>query len=143
MSATETFLDPTAETVTALMARGIEGPVVMLNLLRLRDQADYTDFADLAPPAPITGREAYQRYVEHTLPYLHASGGELTFLGEGGTYLIGPNDEGWDIAMLIRQSSIQSFLAFASDPEYMAGIGHRVAAVVDSRILPLVEAPAS
>ena len=41
--------------------------------------------------------------------------------------------------MLVRQSSVGAFMAFASDPKYMAGIGHRIAALEDSRLLPLVE----
>jgi hypothetical protein len=44
--------------------------------------------------------------------------------------------------MLVRQSSVQSFLAFAQDAGYLAGLGHRTAAVEDSRLLPLVELPA-
>jgi hypothetical protein len=30
-------------------------------------------------------------------------------------------------------------VGFASDPEYLAGVGHRTAALEDSRLLPLVE----
>jgi len=41
--------------------------------------------------------------------------------------------------MLVRQQSVSSFLAFESNAEYMAGIGHRTAALQDSRLLPLVE----
>lgn len=41
--------------------------------------------------------------------------------------------------MLIRQSSTQSFLAFASHEGYLSGIGHRTAAIEDSRLLPLAE----
>ena len=48
-------------------------------------------------------------------------------------------DERWDAAMLVRQSSRQSFLAFATNQDYLAGIGHRVAALFDSRILPLTQ----
>jgi len=44
--------------------------------------------------------------------------------------------------MLIRQSSVASFFAFASDVGYLSGMGHRVAALEDSRLLPLVEEPA-
>jgi hypothetical protein len=43
--------------------------------------------------------------------------------------------------MLVRQHSIEAFMAFASNAEYLAGLGHRVAAVEDSRLLPLVELP--
>jgi hypothetical protein len=34
---------------------------------------------------------------------------------------------------------VQAFLAFASHDAYLAGLGHRTAAVEDSRLLPLVE----
>jgi hypothetical protein len=78
--------------------------------------------------------------MEHTLPYLRASGGEVLFYGRGGGFLIGPTHERWDAAMLVRQSSITSFLAFASDQGYLAGIGHRTAALDDSRLLPLIDA---
>ena len=43
--------------------------------------------------------------------------------------------------MLVRQSSAQSFLAFAGDAGYLAGLGHRTASLADSRLLPLVELP--
>jgi len=137
--AAQPHLDPTHEAGAALLARGIEGPVVMLNLLRFREVADYEAFPRLAPAAQISGREAYDLYIEHTLPFLRESGGELSFLGEGGPYLVGPPGRGWDLAMLIRQDSIAAFMSFASNHEYLAGIGHRIAAASDSRILPLVE----
>jgi hypothetical protein len=41
----------------------------------------------------------------------------------------------------VRQSSVQSFLAFASNQGYLSGMGHRTAALEDSRLLPLVGAP--
>jgi hypothetical protein len=41
--------------------------------------------------------------------------------------------------MLVRQASLDSFVAFASNPAYLEGLGHRTAAIVDSRLLPLVE----
>jgi hypothetical protein len=41
--------------------------------------------------------------------------------------------------MLVRQESAAAFLAFASDRDYMSGIGHRIAALKDSRLLPLIE----
>lgn len=134
---TQTWLDPTDASAIALMQRGIEGPVVMLNLLRLRAEADYSATPELAPATPISGSEAFQRYIDHTLPFLHASGGELELLARGGPWFIGPEGEHWDVAMLVRQHSLQAFMAFASDSAYMAGIGHRTAAVEDSRLLPL------
>lgn len=111
----------------------------MLNLLRFRDEADYSAFPELAPPTPISGSAAYDRYVRHTIPFLSATGGSLMFFGTGGPYFIRPPDERWDLVMLISQSSVEEFLAFASDEGYLAGIGHRTAALEDSRLLPIVD----
>ena len=133
------YLDPNDENITELLARQLSGPVVMLNLLRVRGEADYSGHPDLAPEAPISGREAYERYMAHTMPYLTGSGGSVDFVGEGGHPFIGPIEERWDLVVLVRQSSIESFFAFASNEEYLAGIGHREAAIADSRLLPLVE----
>lgn len=131
------YLDVTQESGRAFIARAIEGEIVMLNLLRFRDVADYSMTPDLAPEVPISGADAYDLYVAHTLPLLRASGGDVLFSGDGGGFLIGPGSERWDRAMLIRQSNMQAFLAFANDEAYFAGIGHRTAAVEDSRLLPL------
>jgi uncharacterized protein (DUF1330 family) len=113
----------------------------MLNLRRFREVADYSAHPELAPVEPITGAEAYDRYIAHTLPLLRKSGGDLLFAGEGGPFLIGPEEEHWDRALLIRQKSTGAFMAFAVQKAYLAGIGHRTAALSDSRLLPLVELP--
>ena len=133
------YLEPTEESAIELFSRNITGEIVMLNLLRFREVADYTGFTELMPDQPISGREAYQKYIDHTLPFLRESGGDMRFLGEGGKYFIGPQDERWDLAMLIQQSSLSGFMEFASNEAYIAGLGHRNAAVEDSRLLPLVE----
>lgn len=109
----------------------------MLNLLRFREVADYSQHPELAPGAPISGRDAYQLYARNTLPHLEQSGGEVLFQGRGGSYLIGPEADRWDLVLLVRHRSAQVFLAFASNPDYAAGLGHRVAALEDSRLLPI------
>jgi len=133
------YIEATQEAGIALFSRKISGEVIMLNLLRFRKVADYSKNPDLAPRKQISGREAYQKYLDHTLPFLKESGGSIAFIGEGGAYLIGPQDEQWDMALLIRQKSVSDFVAFASNQEYLAGTGHRTAALDDSRLLPLVE----
>ncbi len=132
------YLEPTQEAGRAFFMRGIKGEVVMLNLLRFRDIADYSAHPELAPPVPISGAEAYDLYIAHTMPYLKKSGGDLLFMGTGGPFLIGPDGESWDLALLVRQKSVESFMAFAADEAYLAGLGHRTAAVKDTRLLPLV-----
>jgi hypothetical protein len=117
MSKLISYLDPTQASGRAFFSRNIEGPVVMLNLLRFRAVADYADHPEQKPATPISGAEAYNRYIAHTMPHLLKSGGEILFYGNGGSFLIGPESERWDRVMLIRQSSAQSFLAFASDKD--------------------------
>jgi hypothetical protein len=135
------YLEPSREAGGAFLRRGIEGPVTMLNLLRFREVADYTAHPQLTPTTPISGAEAFDRYIRHTLPFLRESGGELLYLGAAGPYLIGPSDESWDLAMLVRHASTQTFLAFERHEPYLAGIGHRTAALADARLLPLSERP--
>lgn len=132
------FLEPTQEAGAALFRRNITGEVVMLNMLRLREVADYSGSPKLVPETPISGREAFQKYIDHTMPFLRESGGELLLLGEGGGFFIGPSDEQWDVVMLVKQKSLAGFMAFASNAEYLLGVGHRTAALFDSRLLPIV-----
>ena len=77
--------------------------------------------------------------MEHAEPFLMASGGDVLFMGRGGPFLIGPPEERWDAALLVRQRSVADFIAFAQNSEYLAGMGHRQAALEDSRLLPLAE----
>lgn len=85
----------------------------MMNMLRFKQQADYSMTPELAPATPISGEEAFQKYIDHTLPFLNNSGGDFVFLGKGGPFFIGPEYEHWDLIMIVKQSSLESFLSFA------------------------------
>jgi hypothetical protein len=131
------YIEPSREAVAAFLRGAPKGEVVMLNLLRFRDVADYSANPELALEQPISGAEAYDRYIAHTMPYLRASGGALLFSFEAGHFLIGPEHERWDRVLLVRQSGIEAFLGFAGNAAYLAGLGHRTAALADSRLLPM------
>jgi hypothetical protein len=53
--------------------------------------------------------------------------------------LIGPPNERWDLVMLVRHRSPETFLSFASNEAYLGGLGHRLAAIEDSRLLPMIQ----
>lgn len=141
MSTAPTYLDVTPQAGARFFGTPGEGPVVMLNLMRFRERADYAHAPGLEPDGGASGAEAYARYMAGIEPLLAASGGEVIFAGKADAFLIGPEDEQWDFAMLVKQASKQSFLAFASDPEAQRITQHRTAAVADSRLLPLWSAP--
>lgn len=133
------YVMPTQEAGRDFVRKKIVGSIVMLNLIRFREIADYSANPELMPTEPISGKEAYQLYIEHTLPFLTKAGGEILFMGDGGAFLIGPPNERWDAVLLIRQKDVNTFLAFESNLDYMKSIGHRTAALEDSRLLPIVE----
>lgn len=131
------YIDVTQEAGADLFRRQIAGEIYMLNLLKFRDTADYSQNPELAQSEPISGAAAFQKYMDHTLPFLKVSGGNIFFLGKGARFLIGPKNERWDFVMLIRQNSLADFIAFSTNQAYLEGMGHRTAALSDSRLLPL------
>jgi hypothetical protein len=134
---TSRYLEPTQTSGRAFVQRRRDGEVIMLNLLRFRSVADYSAHPEMAAERDCTGAEAFDRYIAHALPHVRESGGDLLFMGAGGLFLIGPEDESWDLVMMVRHRSAETFLSFASNEAYLAGIGHRLAAIEDSRLLPM------
>jgi len=56
--------------------------------------------------------------------------------------LIGPEDERWDQVMLVRQHSVEAFLAFAADEVYLAGLPDPAARVEHLQPSGLIANPA-
>lgn len=116
-----------------------QGKVVMLNLLKFNEHADYSEFESLKPKDPISGKEAYKRYMDSTLPHLSKAGSRIVFYGRSDAFLIGPENESWDAVLLVEHESVEKFMAFAQHKEYLKTAGHRSAALQDSRLLPMSE----
>jgi len=75
------YLEPTEQAGRAFFSRTDNGPLLMLNLMRFRDVADYVDRPDLMPDIPISGQAAFQLYMDQTLPLLKKTGGDLLLYG--------------------------------------------------------------
>jgi uncharacterized protein (DUF1330 family) len=94
------------------------GPVVMVNMLQLRD------------------REAYRRYSELTMPLIKARGGTVLWAGNGEAVAFGdPAADRWDYVVLVRYPSRAAFLDMIGSPEYAAANAHREQAVVRHVVL--------
>ena len=134
------FLQATQESAIKLLENASDqkgSQFIMLNLLRLKPQADYS-LTNLPNDQHCNSAEqALDRYVKETLPYLKKSGGTLLLLADAKNYFIGPENESWDKVMLIQQNSVSDFFAFAQNQDYADVLAHRQAAIEDSRLLPL------
>ena len=58
----EKYLMPTQNAGRDFIMRQIQGSVVMLNLIRFREVADYSANPELNPNEPISGEKAYHIY---------------------------------------------------------------------------------
>jgi len=135
----KTYIDATQQAGMAFFKQNIQGPVTMLNMLRFKHTADYSLIPHLAPEAPISGRQAYQRYMEATMPFLREAGSEILIYGKSNSFLIGPENEKWDEVLLVKHASVAEFMKFAQNEAYLKIAGHRTAALADSRLLPITE----
>lgn len=126
-------IDPTRESIQRFAAEFPAGkPVLMLNLLRFREQAAY---ADPAVPA-CSGRQAYAEYSRLIEPILAAAGGEVQCIGRSFGALIAPPGEAWDELLLVRYPDKEAFLGMIRSEAYRAIVHHRSAALADSRLVP-------
>lgn len=131
------YVNVTQEQGRKFFTSNIEGEIVMLNLLRFKDTADFSSDPELKPVEPISGEKAYQIYMKHTTPFLQEAESELIFKGKAGAMLIGPEDEYWDLMLLVKHKSKEAFLEFANNKDYLKIAGYRTAALADSRLLPI------
>jgi uncharacterized protein (DUF1330 family) len=104
-----------------------DGPIVMLNLLKFRDRADYGQGG--------TGREAYKRYSKAVMPLLWEVGGQPLWMGDARASVIAPDDESWDEVLLVHYPSRAAFLRMVKSAPYQAILHHRTAALADSRLI--------
>jgi uncharacterized protein (DUF1330 family) len=122
-------VDPTREQFDAFKALPRDTPIMMLNLIRLKETAEYPD------GETCSGAEAYRRYGEHSGPVFRRLGGEIIWRGTQECMVIGPTDKHWDIAFIARYPDAGAFMAMVTDPEYQAIVIHRQVAVEDSRLI--------
>lgn len=125
------YIDPTKQTFAAFRENNREGPIHMLNLVRLRAQAAYPDGRQA------TGAEAYAAYGRESQPVFVRLGGKVVWQGAFELMLIGPAEERWDLCFIAEYPSVSAFVEMIRDPAYREAVKHRQAAVEDSRLIRL------
>jgi uncharacterized protein (DUF1330 family) len=126
-------IEPSPEKLQKLLAEANdESPIVMINLLRYRDRAEYPQGSDATA---CSGEEAYQRYGALVVPMLGEVGAKILWRGSVKQIVIGPASEEWDEALLVQYPSRRAFLTMVSRADYLRAAVHRSAALVDSRLI--------
>jgi uncharacterized protein (DUF1330 family) len=122
-------IDPTKEIFAQFRDDNRDGPIQMLNLVRLKPRADYPDGRE------VTGAEAYAAYGRDSLPVFARLGGKVIWQGKFELMLIGPPEERWDHCFIAEYPSVAAFVEMIRDPVYREAVKHRQAAVQDSRLI--------
>ena len=126
-------VEPSPERLQGFLAKLDDAtPLVMINLLRYRERAQYPAGAGADP---CSGREAYGRYAAVALQKVASVGGRLVWMGRVAASVIAPEGEEWHDAVLVEYPSRKAFLAMIALPDYQAAVLHRTAALEDSRLI--------
>jgi len=127
---------PSPEQIQAFMEQvDDDSPIVMINLLKYRNQAHYPAGTNFEP---CTGEEAYQRYGAGAGPIIESLGARLLWMGSVKCVVIGPLSESWDDALLVQYPSRKTFFDMVSMSDYQAAAVHRTAALEDSRLIATI-----
>lgn len=104
-----------------------DGPVVMVNLVRFRDQS---------LDGNGSGWDAYQRYSKADMPLLKRVGGTILWAGHVEGVALGDLGAGrWDWVVVVFYPSRSAFLSMMTSPEYELANVDRENAVDDHVIL--------
>ena len=109
---------------------GSSKPIVMVNLLRFRQQAQYQDSLPSC-----SGEEAYARYSKTVIPLILEVGGFPVWAGRVRSSLIGLDNEKWDKVALIAYPSRRAFVDMHLTQRYQDCVVHRNAGLADVRLI--------
>ena len=98
-----------------LMQGPQEGPVVMVNLLQFKAEAD-------GPNAGMTGAESYMLYGGKMREFVESKGGRFLWTGRVDSMVIGESDADFEVIALVEYPSRKAFVEIASSP-YVQEIG--------------------
>jgi len=129
------LINPTKQQFAAFQALPDDGPIHMLNLVRLRARATYEDGREA------TGVDAYKAYARESAPVFERLGGRQHYVGRFDGIVIGPEDESWDLVFIAEYPNPAAFVSMIRDPVYREAVKHRTAAVSESRLIRLSPQP--
>lgn len=136
----ENAVYPTPERIEALLTELTNAstePVVMLNLLKFRDQAVYSD----GRTTTMSGRDAYAIYATTMRRLVEEHGGKALSVHEIGPLMIGEVDDLWDVCALFEYPDITTFATIVNSPEFNEIGVHRDAGLQGQLLIRLSPLP--
>lgn len=100
------------ESLKMLQEPGPNGPIYMVNLLKYRDHAQYTDGRTTA----LTGREAYDLYGAGVTELIQQHGGKIVFSADVNALLLGYVEQLWDSVAIAMYPNRAALIAMSMAP---------------------------
>jgi len=117
----ENAVNPRPEQVKDFLS--VEGPVMMVNLLRFREKARYPDGRD----PDLSGRDAYERYARRMRELVEAEGGRFVFGAAVLGLLLGEVEDDWHTVGIVEYPDSKTLVRISTSPEFQEIEVHRVA----------------
>lgn len=117
----ENAVTPTQEQIAETIGKGVDEPIYMVNLLKYKDKAEYTDGRETS----LTGREAYALYGAAVVETLADVGGRPVFSGQVTGLLLGQVEELWDDVAIAMYPNGAAMIQMFNSPKYQEIHAHR------------------
>ena len=110
-------INPKGVDLKRFLAEDDGGPVVMLNLLRFKEQ---------------DGRASYEEYGRRFSKFAERLDTKVLYLGLGSTVLVAEAGQSWDAVLVVRYPTRKAFSQMVADPEYQTFTHLRTEALVEA-----------
>ena len=123
--------------IAAMQEPGPDGPIYMVNLLKFKDKAEYSDGRE----TDLTGREAYQLYGSAVSKIIQDFGGHVVFAADVTMLSLGRVDELWDEVAIATYPNRGALVAMSTSQPWREASVHREAGLAGQLNIETVLAP--
>lgn len=123
--------------IAAMMEAGPEGPIFMVNLLKFKEKAEYSDGRQCS----LSGRDAYMIYGREVTALLPKFGGVALFAGDVTHLTLGQADELWDEVAIAVYPSRADLTRMSMSKEWREISVHRHAGLAGQLNIETVMSP--
>ena len=135
MNVTNEVMPTEPERIAAMQEAGPEGPIIMVNLLKFKEHAEYADGRE----SDLTGYEAYAIYGRAVTDLLPQFGGEAMLAGDVTFLALGQVEELWDEVALAKYPNRAALWAMSTSAAWQEIAVHRSAGLAGQLNIEIVQ----